>query len=788
MRIVSVLLVIGCLWLGTAVQAAYNSPPNATPPKELTVKGKFGVEFSTAADLKGVTKGFGMSHIGIPSVDKIFDKYRVSDVRALAPKDLGKSTPMSRIYVVEIPDDMNDSDFIMAMKANPYVVDIQNDILCAMDATPDDPAFSSQWHHYQAQDHDIDTPQAWDIEVGSDTAIIAFIDTGVLYRHPDIANNIWINPGEDIDGDGIVFDSTDFNGADDDGNGYIDDVIGYDFFTGGGSYPAWPGEDGSVTDNDPSDFNGHGTHCAGIAAAMTNNGKYGAGIAGGWGPLRGDGGVRIMCLRAGYSANVDGQELGYSLLSAVVSAINYAADNGADVISYSAGSDAWPGMAAALSKAMDSGIVFCNAAGNDNADAPDYFGTYPGIISVAATNSADRKWTWSASAGSDYGTWVEVSAPGQDIYSITSYHYNPTYAVWTGTSMAAPMVAGLAGLIKSHHPDWDKTIIDTVIMNNADNIDAENPSYVGLLGSGRINAYNCLQNAPWSDFRGAPRKGTAPLTVDFTDLSPAATSWSWNFGDGDVSSDQNPQHIYTDPGLYNVSLEVTDPNGTNTKTRKYYILASADTVTGDSTAIIPSGGTDSAAIEIYFRNTIPIDTFTLVFVYTAQSGTAVLDYRSVSLEGTRGQDFDSVVLRGEAPTTHKVALEFWPYRTTGSNPLMPGEGTVAKLWFSATGSGTVAFDTITLIGYSYNFKNHYVDGYLPEFRPFTVQVGMRGDANNDGTVNIGDAVYLVNYIFKGGPAPDTDYLGDANGDESVNIGDAVYLIDYIFHGGPPPPP
>jgi subtilisin family serine protease len=787
MRIAIVFIIIGCLWMGTAVLAANGSPADGIQAnKQIIIKGRFGVEFSADARLDGVTKGFGMFRIGIPSVDKIFDAFSVKDVHALSPYDVGKANRMSRIFIIEIPDNVDDARFLNAMRANPYVVDIQNDIMCPVYATPNDPAFGNQWFHYQSADHDIDTPEAWNIEVGSDTAIIAIIDTGVLYRHPDLTRNIWINPGEDIDGDGIVFDSTDFNHIDDDGNGYVDDVIGYDFVATTSS--AWPGEDAGVKDNDPSDFNGHGTHCSGIAAAVTNNAKYGAGIAGGWGPLRGDGGARIMCLRAGYSADVDGQEGGLLIMSSVVEAINYAAHNGADVISYSAGSSSWTGMAAALSGAMDSGIVFCNAAGNDNNDIASYFGTYPGIISVAATNSADRKWTWSSTSGSNYGYWVEVSAPGQDIYSTVSYHYTPTYATWTGTSMAAPMVSGLAALIKSHYPDWDKTIIDTVILNNADNIDAENPSYIGLLGSGRINAYNCLQNAPWSDFAGTPRIGTAPLTVDFTDLSPAATSWSWDFGDGDVSSDQNPQHIYTNPGLYNVSLEVTDPNGTNTKIRKYYIFATADTVTGDSTVIIPSGGTDSAAVEIYFRNTIPIDTFTLVFIYTAQTGTAALDFRSVGLDGTRGEIFDTAIVRAEAPTTHKVAIEFWPYKTTAKNPLAPGQGAVAKLWFSASGAGRVTFDTISLIGYTYNFKNQYAEGYVPYFKPFTVTVGMRGDANNDGTIDIGDAVFLIEYIFKSGPGPATEYQGDANGDGTIDISDAVYLINYIFKNGPPPPP
>lgn len=775
------------LCIAGAVSGANAQAPDNARHGHITVKGKFGVEFAADVDLSGVVKGFGMFRIGVPSVDRIFDDFRVTEVRPLSPYDVGKSTPMSRIYVVEVPDDVDDERFIAAMMANPNVVRIENDILVPVHVSPDDPSYPSQWHHYQAQDHDIDSPEVWEIETGSDTAIIAIIDTGVNYKHPDLRNNIWINPGEDLDGDRIVYDESDFDNDDTDGNGYRDDVIGFDFFTGG-SYPAWSGEDGAARDNDPNDFNGHGTHVAGIAAAVSNNGKYGAGIAGGWGPFLGDAGVRIMCLRAGYSANIDGDEGGLISMSATVEAINYAVNNGAHVINFSAGSSNWAGMPQAVSAAMDSGIVFCASAGNSNSSVgDDYFDTYPGIITVAATNSQDKKWTWSANEGSDYGLWVEVSAPGQDIYSTYSYHYTPTYAIATGTSMSAPMVSGLAALIKSHHPDWDKTVIDTLIINNADDIDGLNPSYAGLLGSGRINAYNCLQNSPQIDFEGGPRLGPAPLTVDFTDLSPAASSWSWDFGDTETSFDQNPQHIYTDPGLYTVSLEATDPNGTFTKTRKYYIFATADTVTGGSTVTIPANNKDSAAVLIYIKNTIPLDTFLLSLVYTADSGTADLEYKSVSFEGTRGEDFDGAVLRASAPASDKIALEFMPYMTTASEPLPPGDGPVAKLWFKATGSGTVRFDTVTLVGYEFGVTTRYAD-YLPEFVPFRVWAARRGDADDDASLNISDAVYIVEYIFKGGPPPASEYQGDANADGVLNIADAVYLITYIFKGGPPPPP
>lgn len=785
MRHRMMITLVGCLILAASSFGVQLPNGDNMKSNKVKVKGRFGVEFAAGVDITGVAKGFGLFRIGVPSVDKLFDDFRVTEVSPLSPYDVGKSTPMSRIYMVEVPQDVDDARFIEAMKADPHVVRIENDVLCRVMATPNDPSFGSQWALYQASRRDIHATEAWDVETGSDTVIIAIIDTGVNYKHPDLVNNIWINSEEDIDGDKIVYDSTDFNGVDNDANGYTDDVIGYDFFTGG-SLPVWPGEDGNVKDNNPNDFNGHGTHCAGIAAAVTHNGAGGAGIAGGWGKYLGDGGVQIMCLRAGYTAN-DG--LGYVLTSAVVEAINYAARNGADVISYSAGSSNFTGMPQALNQAMDSGIVFCAAAGNENADNPDYFGLFDGILAVAATNRSDAKWSWGVGSGSNYGAWVEVSAPGNDIYSTYSDQYTPTYATLTGTSMAAPMVAGLAALIKSHYPQYDKTVIDTMIMNNADNIDAYNPTYIGLLGSGRINAYNCLHNAPKADFRADVRVGPAPLTVQFQDVSPAATSWSWAFGDGGVSGDQNPPpHVYTAPGLYNVSLEVTDPNGTDKEIKKYYIFATADTLTGDSTIIVPANGTDSVAITIYLKNTIPLDTFLLSFRYYAESGTANLDFKQrVSFEGTRGEDFDSAIIRAYAPTTDKVSIEFIPYRTTAKNPLMPGSGAVAKLWFSATGSGTIVFDTITLVGYKYSVKNRYVD-YLPEYRPFRVKVGLRGDANADGAINMADAVAIVNFVFKGGPPPPTTYNGDANGDDTVNLADAIYLINYIFKGGPPPPP
>ena len=788
MRLVSLTILICCLIASTTAFGLAGQEGDVAGQKFIEVKGQFVIRFADNVNLGGVTAGFGMFRTGTPSVDKIFDDYKVNSLRPLAPRDVGKSTARSRFYVVNIPDDVDDATFMRAVLANPNIVEIQNDILARIDATPNDPSFSQQYALYQASRKDLHTTETWDIEVGNENAIIAIIDSGVNYKHPDLRNNIWINPGEDLDGDLIVYDKTDFDNVDNDFNGYRDDVIGYDFYTGGGT--AWPGEDASGRDNDPNDFNGHGTHCAGIAAAVNNNSTGGGGVAGGWGPSVGDGGARIMALRAGFSADEGGQEVGYVLLTAVIEAINYAVDNGADIISYSAGAANIPGMSTAVTSAMNAGIVFAASAGNEDCDCPDYFGQHSGILAVAATNRYDVRWRWYAGAGSNYGTWVEVSAPGQDIYSTVSNHYTPSYATFTGTSMATPMVAGLAALIKSHYPDFDKNEIDTMIINNADNIDVENPSLIGLLGSGRINAWNCLHNAPAAPFVASPRTGSVPLTVNFEDLNASAISRSWTFGDGGVSSDENPSHEYTTPGLYDVSLEVTDPNGTITNTKKFFIYASADTIYGDEMTMVPSTPThDSFPVPIYMKNNIPLTGFTLSFDWITTSGDADLQFKHVSMEGTRGENFDTAIVRAIAPTTGKVAIEFVAVDLNDADrdELMPGDGPVAKLWFSASGAGEITLDTVTLIGYSLGVKSRYAE-YHPEFRPIMIKTGKRGDANGDGNVDTGDPVYLINYVFKSGPAPVSTYNGDANGDGSVNVADAVYLINYIFKGGPPPPP
>lgn len=313
------------------------------------------------------------------------------------------------------------------LAADPQVEYAEPDFVVRPDATPNDTYYGLQWGLNNSgqsvnrvagkADADIDMAEAWNTTTGGGGCLVAVIDTGVQASHPDLDGNLWSNPGE-IPG----------NGLDDDGDGYIDDTRGWDFYAG---------------DNDPDDEDGHGTHVAGTIAARSNNGVGVAGIA--WS-------CKIMPLRF---IGPDG-----GAISDAIAAIDFAVTHGAKVSNNSwGGTNYSAALYDAIRSARDAGHIFVAAAGNDavNTDSSPHYPSgfdLDNIVSVAATDNTDL-----LAGFSNYGTaTVDLGAPGKDI---ASTYKGSAYVYMSGTSMASPHVAGVAALVWLKNPGFSYTqVID----------------------------------------------------------------------------------------------------------------------------------------------------------------------------------------------------------------------------------------------------------------------------------------------------------------------------------------
>jgi len=404
------------------------------------------------------------------------------DTRRLKSPQKARDLGLDRIFIVQVSQKGDLEEYCTRLTADPGVEWAEPVYLLPMHAVPNDERYAVQHHLPQ-----IMMPQAWDIAKGDSNVVLAIIDSGVDYLHRDLRDQIWLNPGEDIDDDGLIT-AVDSNNVDDDGNGFIDDFRGWDWVTGvsGGSAnpdsvtfaPPW--EDSEDEDNDPMDANGHGTHCAGLAAATTDNMIGVAGVS--WG-------CKIMPLRIGWLA-FDGNGYGYSTWMS--QAFIYAADNGAKVANLSYGTS--QAVLEGAQYAFEQDVVITTSAGNNNVTIGDALSVQPWAITVTAVDKNDYKTSYS-----NFGMDATVAAPGgantTEEPGLWSTIPSNNYIQFSGTSMAAPVVAGVAGLIRSYHPDWSASQVMYQIVGTADNIDAKNPDYAGLLG-GRVNSYRALTEAP----------------------------------------------------------------------------------------------------------------------------------------------------------------------------------------------------------------------------------------------------------------------------------------------------
>jgi serine protease len=325
----------------------------------------------------------------------------------------------------------------------------------------------------------------------------------------------------------------------------------------------------------------HGTHVAGIVSAATNNGIGVASIGFN---------VKIIPIKSSNTST--------SITDAYAGVV-WAYQNDADVINMSWGGSGFSQTGQnIMNNAANAGCVNVAAAGNDGVNSVFYPAGYNNVISVASTTTTDAK-----SGFSNYGSWIDISAPGSAIRSTYfNSSYSPTYANLDGTSMASPMVAGLCGLVKSVNPQMTRTQIENCVLSTATNINSANPNFIGQLGAGRINAYQavlCAQattNAPPIAVIQADNPLRCPGgSIQFygSSIGGLPTSYSWSFPGGNpaTSTAQNPLVTYPNLGTFNVSLTLTNTFGSDTETLNGYVS-------------ISSSGTD-----VFFTENFEVGTF-----------------------------------------------------------------------------------------------------------------------------------------------------------------------------------
>ena len=521
-------------------------------------------------------------------------------VRPYQPRrslELGRGVGVDRRFVFQGAPGVDAQEAARALAASPHVESASVDWRAFPAAVPNDPMYPDQWGHnntvqmlsYDWATHshengdpvgtvgfDTNAESAWDTGYGNAGVIIAILDSGVDIDHPDLRL-----------------------------------IAGYDF-----------GDNDSNPDDD-SASPGHGTACAGVAAAMAQNALGVSGIAGG---------CSIMPVKVADSG-------GTMYFSYIQDALYWAADNGADVISMSLGASisSDPATDAALQYAYDAGVTILAATGNENTSFIHYPAIHDVVIGVgAASPCGDRKRSSSSKTelnpgveadpngytcdgerwwGSNYGTTTADDRGAVDVIAPTimpttdiggSGGYDPgDYDMWfNGTSCSTPYAAGVVGLIISANPGFTPAQVrDRLVSTAQDIVNVESGTgWDRYAGYGMVDAAAAVGGggpvAPVAAFSGSPVSGSYPLDVSFTDQSTGIpTSWSWDFGDGGVSTAQNPVYTYTVVGTYTVSLTVSNAVGGDVTTKVDYISVTEPgaVIVATSLADLPSLGSVSGS-------------------------------------------------------------------------------------------------------------------------------------------------------------------------------------------------
>ena len=401
---------------------------------------------------------------------------------------------------LKVPEGMHPLEFVEKLQQEDIVeiaeVNTFGEYVVAMN--PDDPQYTNQWHISKTR-----VTRAWEATTGSSNILIGILDSGTDIGHEDLSGNIWINPAEDIDGDRAIvatnsdhLDNDDKNDIDDDGNGFIDDLCGWDF------------------DNDTNDVRGpyyHGTHVAGVVGAMSNNNTGVAGVAGGWGTGRG---CTMMIVGVGDNAPNGG---------VLDDAIIYAADNGAHIISLSLKVASSVAIDNAINYAYNTqGVLLVCAASND-AGTVKYPATHTDVMAVSSVDNTDT-----ISGFSNRGPEIEITAPGDTIWST---QLNNTYGWSNGTSFAAPQVSAVAGLILSCNDTLTNAEVRNLLQTQA--VDLGDPGRDDLYGFGRLDAKRAVEAAGCDiencNCRCNASGATGNKNIAWIMLTPVAVGLIWRY-------------------------------------------------------------------------------------------------------------------------------------------------------------------------------------------------------------------------------------------------------------------
>jgi len=548
-------------------------------------------------------------------------------------------------------------------------------------ATPNDPSFDQLWGlHNTGQtggtdDKDIDAPKAWDLATGDPSVVVAVIDTGVDFSHPDLVDQRWVNTRDPV------------GGGDDDGNGLIDDWSGWDFVN---------------DDNDPVDDHDHGTHVSGTIGATGNNGVGVVGVN--WN-------VKIMALKFLNSA-------GSGTTADAIAATLYAADHGADVASNSWGGGPYDqALLDAIEYGASRGMLFVAAAGNDGRNT-DVTATYPGsyasdaIVSVAATDDDDA-----LASFSNYGAVsVDLGAPGVSILSTTR---GSTYKSFSGTSMATPHVAGAAALVEDRFPGATLYTIKALLMNTVDPAASLNGKTVS---DGRLDIGNALscENKP-QVVLGAPLDGFVAGVGDVIPISVLGADCAVPAGVGNVTAIVNGAAVALsaaspDSGLY-VGSYTASAEGALTVTATVAVGGSTDSATANGNAFLSYMCEEAPYSWVDVTGVAPLsgadgdDTFSTLNIgfqipYFGQSyGTAYVSSNGFLTLGSPLSVFTPDYLNAAIPTgaaPNGVIAPFWDDLYPGASGSVhagvagaPGSRVLHIEWFNVPhygGSGTATFE------------------------------------------------------------------------------------------------